>query len=42
MTSRTDLTGSYTQVFDVENRLDSVTKTGMGTTSLLTTPLGCA
>ena len=33
MTSRTDLTGTYTQIFDVENRLTSVTKTGTGTTT---------
>ena len=33
MTSRTDTTGSYTQVFDVENRLTSVTKAGVGTTT---------
>ena len=33
MTSRTDLTGTYTQLFDVENRLTSVTKAGLGTTS---------
>ncbi|MBK8129042.1 MAG: hypothetical protein IPK53_08905 [bacterium] len=33
MISRTDLTDAYTQVFDVENRLTSVTKTGVGTTT---------
>ncbi|MBK6327460.1 MAG: hypothetical protein IPF56_16215 [Chloroflexi bacterium] len=33
MISRTDLTGAYTQDFDVENRLTSVTKTGVGTTT---------
>jgi len=33
MTSRTDLTGAYTQDFDVENRLTSVTKIGVGTTT---------
>jgi RHS repeat-associated protein len=33
MLSRNDSTGSYSQVFDVENRLTSVTKTGVGTTT---------
>ncbi len=33
MTVRTDATGSYTQAWDVENRLISVTQSGAGTTS---------
>jgi RHS repeat-associated protein len=33
MLSRNDSTGSYSQVFDVENRLTSVTKTGVGITT---------
>jgi len=35
MTSRVDPTGSYTQTWDQENRLTSVTKAGSGTTTFL-------